>query len=693
MNPSWSGSTSRLPLVRRRRSTFGKFKNDTQITSDWNSFDDEDEITTPEEDNRRRSRLNRSLDNILEALNNINLFETAHTATPKNKTMPQKKKLPPPVAPLELTMDPQPTDDQHDDSDIGHDVVLRQKSNAYSGSEGTNRATSSSRSLDLPPNVKSPTSKFLGVLNTEWDTYQDKRNGRVFFHHSYSGNSQWKPPRQSSIPVIPRNKQSVFTYDDSQVSEANETTEDELKSPIKKNNSYVRDSIRKSDQLDIEVPTGYVQIYEKSSGYISYFDPMSEITWQTSLDESNTLYFFNESGKSVWNLPTIHTSMIDSNFSTPPRLNIIRAGWLDYKGSYGQTPSSKKPKWCKYFAALVDAHLLLFEDKSSYEQIWIPTITGELLKSGNTGSGNSAKNDKRTRDEIPHVSVDLSHCCLSWGKIHKTNFLLKLQSDIDKNSSNTKLRFNKSDEADCWFQDLSHSVKQTVRNTGTPHLTRKKSTREHPASISVPASPLFSSRGGATHRQSIQHLSSSTVKETKGSSLSLKASFRGTREKIGEIWNRSNKVSPAQTDSTIVPDSDSSCPKPGNVDPPKTFKLKREGSFLQSFRKPKAMDDGVKLRVKKTQLERTPSKQKKINYLTAFIGNSRDSKRQSRESLVERGIIKPASVFGNSLSKMKPDPATGLPEFLVRATQRIETFADTVGIYRVNGDAAIVQKI
>lgn len=126
---------------------------------------------------------------------------------------------------------------------------------------------------------------------------------------------------------------------------------------------------------------------------------------------------------------------------------------------------------------------------------------------------------------------------------------------------------------------------------------------------------------------------------------------------------------------------------------PKKPKLKREGSLLKSFRSNNKMDDTVKLRVKKTKLERTPSKQNKINYLTAFIGNSRDSKRQSRESLVERGIIKPASVFGNSLSNMKPDPTTGLPEFLVRATQRIEEFADTVGIYRVNGDGAIVQKI
>jgi hypothetical protein len=35
----------------------------------------------------------------------------------------------------------------------------------------------------------------------------------------------------------------------------------------------------------------------------------------------------------------------------------------------------------------------------------------------------------------------------------------------------------------------------------------------------------------------------------------------------------------------------------------------------------------------------------------------------------------------------------GVPQFLVECISRIETMIDTVGIYRVNGDAAAVQRI
>jgi hypothetical protein len=60
---------------------------------------------------------------------------------------------------------------------------------------------------------------------------------------------------------------------------------------------------------------------------------------------------------------------------------------------------------------------------------------------------------------------------------------------------------------------------------------------------------------------------------------------------------------------------------------------------------------------------------------------------------VKRGILKPERVFGNQLENQPTDDQTGMPEFLVRCVAKIEKMAMTEGIYRVNGDAAIVQKM
>ena len=67
--------------------------------------------------------------------------------------------------------------------------------------------------------------------------------------------------------------------------------------------------------------------------------------------------------------------------------------------------------------------------------------------------------------------------------------------------------------------------------------------------------------------------------------------------------------------------------------------------------------------------------------------------------MIKKGILKPELVFGNALcnvptyssSSIKRDKE--LPEFLVRIIKRIELKIDTVGLYRVNGDAAEVQQI
>lgn len=60
---------------------------------------------------------------------------------------------------------------------------------------------------------------------------------------------------------------------------------------------------------------------------------------------------------------------------------------------------------------------------------------------------------------------------------------------------------------------------------------------------------------------------------------------------------------------------------------------------------------------------------------------------------MQKGIIKPEAVFGNYLENLPYDEVTRLPEFLLRCVRKIETMMAVVGIYRVNGDAAAVQKL
>ncbi len=92
--------------------------------------------------------------------------------------------------------------------------------------------------------------------------------------------------------------------------------------------------------------------------------------------------------------------------------------------------------------------------------------------------------------------------------------------------------------------------------------------------------------------------------------------------------------------------------------------------------------------------ERTPSRRSRL--LSKFFDPGADEKerRKSREELVKRGILKKEAVFGNELTDVKRDALKqNLPEFLVRCISRIEELKDAVGIYRINGDAAAVQKI
>ena len=78
------------------------------------------------------------------------------------------------------------------------------------------------------------------------------------------------------------------------------------------------------------------------------------------------------------------------------------------------------------------------------------------------------------------------------------------------------------------------------------------------------------------------------------------------------------------------------------------------------------------------------------------------------KELIKRGIYKRETVFGNELQNIplytlevnnnndthlslpKEDE---LPEIVVRCIKKIDQMIDTTGLYRVNGDMAVVQKI
>ena len=89
----------------------------------------------------------------------------------------------------------------------------------------------------------------------------------------------------------------------------------------------------------------------------------------------------------------------------------------------------------------------------------------------------------------------------------------------------------------------------------------------------------------------------------------------------------------------------------------------------------------------KSSVGRVPSR--RSQFLAKFFEKD---KRMSKEQLIEKGIYKPEAIFGNFLVNLCCT-SSGIPEFLERCVAKIETMMDTVGIYRVNGDAAAVQKL
>ena len=69
------------------------------------------------------------------------------------------------------------------------------------------------------------------------------------------------------------------------------------------------------------------------------------------------------------------------------------------------------------------------------------------------------------------------------------------------------------------------------------------------------------------------------------------------------------------------------------------------------------------------------------------------SKRQSIEELKEKGIWDHETVFGRPLKHLPIEMTTGLPEFVIICARKIEASKGAQGLYRINGDAASVQRL
>ena len=67
--------------------------------------------------------------------------------------------------------------------------------------------------------------------------------------------------------------------------------------------------------------------------------------------------------------------------------------------------------------------------------------------------------------------------------------------------------------------------------------------------------------------------------------------------------------------------------------------------------------------------------------------------RKSMDDLMKGGIYKPEPVFGNFLCNIPQDEELGIPVFVKVIVEKIEAKIDTVGLYRVNGDNAAMQKL
>ena len=68
-------------------------------------------------------------------------------------------------------------------------------------------------------------------------------------------------------------------------------------------------------ETPVQVPLGYIELYDKETGLISYRDANGTL-WHTNLDAAGRLYFYAKIGsewRSEWRLPHVKKTDTNSN--------------------------------------------------------------------------------------------------------------------------------------------------------------------------------------------------------------------------------------------------------------------------------------------------------------------------------------------------------------------------------------------
>eukprot|EP00095_Tigriopus_kingsejongensis_P005231 maker-scaffold1237_size53912-snap-gene-0.8 protein:Tk05231 transcript:maker-scaffold1237_size53912-snap-gene-0.8-mRNA-1 annotation:"rho gtpase-activating protein 12" len=675
MDNSLSASTSRLPLTRRRKSTFSQVLNGPDL--DFDDF-----FSSDSDGSRRDSSRYRSLDNIILKLKALDVGQISVKQTLPDLPKMSRESLPP-MSPRQVKCRPKEAFAPEDPDET--EPVLRRKTTAklpaQSPQESQHQVPLSDSkqqeerfqtesqpphrgSLNPPPPVNAPHTVFLGMLNTEWDIYESKLDLRKFYYNASTGQSAWKPPRKSLMMLSqPPVFQSFF--------------------PMEKASQSRGPDRGKNQPMRLEIPSGYVEVYEKSNGFIYYYDPFNNLMWiglfgvyrPSTLPHHRRVAFWMSAwgANQITPIQSLQTGVANPTCGTRPKVSrweIRMTGWGECKGSFGQGPSKKnKNKGIARFLAIIEGHLLFFQDEEVFRSFALPKVAANIYyKSG----CNAPPGDKTLANiqDTPGACVNLTHCKLSWGKLHKKYGYIELKSVIDTRGHDFRLRFESHAISEAWYQELTIYVAEVSRVTGTPKSNQKDlfKSAEAPSSFSssVPGSPSFRGHNKG-QRLSVQPLPTIQTAISYQPHLNL------------ENRTTSPDPPPKEADSSGAKQKKES-----------GGKLKREKSFLNTIR---TMAE-VRLRPKNGQnaLQRTPSKRNTIKIISQLFSNE-SNRGQSREKLIKDGIIKREAVFGNLLSDVKTDPQSGLPEFVVRCIKRVEELVDTEGIYRINGDAAVVQKI
>lgn len=587
-------------------------------------------------------RLSRSMENLDEILTNLGAFGNEHKPTKSLTNLSQ--------------------------SDHQNEYHSAMMSHLNTSSDSPSLASLNSSSITSMPPSPSPQDVYVEMLNQDWDVYKQIESGRLFYHNPTTGDTKWKPPRRKKTDAqLPRTENSVFSFGSSR------TDEEEIPSSRL---SIVRNSLRRSDESVYVPPPGYTEYYDKETGLIRYRDNVNEVTWLTNLDETGQLYFYTDDGKSsAWQLPPVpsiltgtlqgkKTCGVDDSSSdnkTPVihQLKAVRSGTVrrrvtGYVAGPHQSDNKRSPKkWQSVHLVLSERYLLCFRDELSFRRMGTDV------------------------DSLPDLCVDLTQCRLSWIDCSKKRstggYVLRLRSSLT--GIDLQLQLEQVTEANNWYEELKPFVKEVapLSQPNTPINTLAIQHYDfdtkllHPRPISsAPSSPLLSETRKEIKSPLAQGDISLPTNVVKASPEEIRQLLlKGAADLNGDT---------KQLDKNPFKDK--------NV-----HRVGRSRGLSKSFRK---MADAVHLRPKSpsagTRLVRVLSRR------SIKISNMLD-RRQSKEDLVKKGIIKPEAVFGNYLLNTPHDEATGLPEFLVRCARRIESMIGVVGIYRINGDAALVQKL